>query len=930
MLMRSVASYLLLALLLIVPNCLWAQGLEKVTEVEGITQYKLENGIPVLLFPDKSKPKFTVNMTVLVGSRHEGYGETGMAHLLEHMLFKGTETHKDIPALLKERGVLNMNGTTWYDRTNYFETLPAGDENLEFAIRMEADRLVNSLIRGEDLQSEMTVVRNEFEMGENSPMRILMQRLMANAFEWHNYGKSTIGNRSDIERVPVENLRAFYNKFYQPDNVMIVVAGDFDTDKALSYLQKYFGTLPVPQRELPKTYTEEPVQDGEREVMLRRTGQVQMAGVVYHLPAASDPDFAACEVLSTILGIEPSGRLYKAMVEPKIASSVSTMVIGGHDPGALLCFAEVPMGSDLQKAKATLLEQIESLGSSTVTDEEVKRAVQRLQKQREEQFSDSENTAIELSEWYAYGDWRLYFYFRDQLEKVTAADVQRVAKQYLLSSNRTTGLFIPTDNPERATLPAKADIAAVLKDYKGRAKIAAGEAFNPNPENIKKLTTRGELKSGIKYAFLPKKTRGERVVLNGQIHFGSLEGLKGKRTAAEYLGSLMNRGTKSLSFEKLRDELDKTKTTLAVTSTSGKLTFNLQTKRENLPAALELLRQVLREPSLDQKELEIVATERVTQMEEMLADPQGQAINAISRAFNQYTADDPRYSATLEEEIAALKALKVEEIRTLYTQFLNGTKGELAITGDFDPAVVQPALESIFTNWTTKEKIERIAEPAPTGIKGQRVTINTPDKANAVFVACQMMPVRDDHPDYEALVIGNYILGGGPLSSRLADRVRKKEGLSYGVGSMVRADSHDERTMLMMFAISNPQNSEKVVQTVDEEVKRLLDSGVAAEELDKAKASYLETRKGQRANDAQLAQLLVENLDTGRDMDFQANSDSKIQLLDKARVDKALKSLIDPNSIVIVTAGDFEKAKKAKDEAAKDAKEKASEQSPKK
>ncbi|MEE2826013.1 MAG: pitrilysin family protein, partial [Planctomycetota bacterium] len=336
-----------------------AQETKKVTEIEGITEYQLDNGVQVLLFPDDSKPEFTVNMTVLVGSRHEGYGETGMAHLLEHMLFKGTETHPDIPKLLKDRGVLNMNGTTWFDRTNYYETLPASNENLEFAIRMEADRLINSLIKGEDLASEMTVVRNEFEMGENSPLRILMQRIMSSAFEWHNYGKSTIGNRSDIERVPVDNLREFYRKFYQPDNIMVVVAGKFDEKKALQYLAKYFGSLEVPQRELPNTYTEEPAQDGERTVLLRRTGDTQMVGVGYHIPPASDPDFAAIQVLTTILGMEPSGPLYKALVETKLASSVSTMDIAGHDPGMVLAFSEVPLDGDLEKVRTILLEKME-------------------------------------------------------------------------------------------------------------------------------------------------------------------------------------------------------------------------------------------------------------------------------------------------------------------------------------------------------------------------------------------------------------------------------------------------------------------------------------------------------------------------------------------------------------------------------------------
>ena len=234
-----------------------SEALKKVRSIEGITEYRLQNGLRVLLFPDPTRPKLTVNLTVLVGSRHEGYGETGMAHLLEHMLFKGTPTHRDIPSAMKERGA-QFNGSTWLDRTNYFETLPDTDQNLEFAIRLEADRMINSPIKAEDLATEFSVVRNEFEMGENSPERVLSQRMMSVAYEWHNYGKSTIGNRSDIERVPVDNLRAFYKKFYQPDNAVLVVAGRFDEKKALEYITKYFGSLPRPDRKLQETYTEEP------------------------------------------------------------------------------------------------------------------------------------------------------------------------------------------------------------------------------------------------------------------------------------------------------------------------------------------------------------------------------------------------------------------------------------------------------------------------------------------------------------------------------------------------------------------------------------------------------------------------------------------------------------------------------------------------
>ena len=256
------------------------------------------------------------------------------------MLFKGTPTHTDIPGAMKERGA-SFNGSTWLDRTNYYETLPAGDQNLEFAIRLEADRMINSPIRPEDLATEFSVVRNEFEAGENSPQRVLDQRMKAVAYEWHNYGKLTIGNRSDIERVPVDNLRDFYRRFYQPDNAVLVVAGRFDEKKALEYIQKYFGAIPRPDRKLQATYTEEPAQDGERFVTLRRVGSVGLVGVLYHVPASSHAEFPAVEILAEILSSEPSGRLYKALVETHKAASVSAYARPAHDPGTLDVFAEV-------------------------------------------------------------------------------------------------------------------------------------------------------------------------------------------------------------------------------------------------------------------------------------------------------------------------------------------------------------------------------------------------------------------------------------------------------------------------------------------------------------------------------------------------------------------------------------------------------------
>jgi predicted Zn-dependent peptidase len=334
-------------------------GVTKGVTVEGITQYALPNGLQILLLPDPSQPKVTVNLTVFVGSRHEGYGETGMAHLLEHMVFKGCPKFPDVPKALRDHGA-NFNGTTWLDRTNYYETMPATDENLRFGIELEADRMANSFIKREELMKEFTVVRNEFEQGENSPEAMLSQRMTATAFEWHNYGKSTIGNKTDIERVPIDNLQAFYKKYYRPDNALLIVAGKFDEAKALEYAAKYFGPIKNPGDPVPQTYTEEPPQDGERLVTLRRVGTVGAVGVVYHTPAGPGPEFAACEVLESCLTDEPAGRLYKALVEPKLATSLSGSINPTHDPGVIEIVAQTEPAKT-EEARRVMVETLENL-----------------------------------------------------------------------------------------------------------------------------------------------------------------------------------------------------------------------------------------------------------------------------------------------------------------------------------------------------------------------------------------------------------------------------------------------------------------------------------------------------------------------------------------------------------------------------------------
>jgi zinc protease len=909
LLRRSVLACGVLALLSFAANPAYPDGPatpQKVATVEGITEYRLNNGVRLLLFPDSSTPNVTVNATVFVGSRHEGYGETGMAHLLEHMVFKGTPTHRDVPKALRDRGA-SFNGTTWVDRTNYFETLRATDDNLEFALRLEADRLVNSFIKREDLASEMTVVRNEFEAGENSPINVLSQRMLAVAYEWHNYGKNTIGNRSDIERVPIERLQAFYRKYYQPDNVMVIIAGNFDPQKALNLAGKYFGALPRPSRQLETTYTEEPPQDGERFVLLRRVGSVAAAGAVYHIPAAIHEDFAPLEVLATALDMEPSGPLYKALVESKKATQVNSFAHGYHDPGVLEILAQVTKGHLAEDAQAALIATLEKVARDGLPEAQVQRAKQKLKKTWTLQMTNANRIGVALSDWAAKGDWRLFFLHRDRVAAVSAAGVRRVAARYLVASNRTTGLFLPTEQPQRAHIPPAGDPAEVLKGYQGGKAVAQGETLDPTAENIAKRVERSSLSSGVKVALLPHKTRGQSVSAVLTLRYGNPESLKGHTSATQFLAPLMMRGTNRHTRQQIEDELDRLEARLMPSGLLGEVSFRIECKRDNLPAVLRLLREVLREPTFPAHEFDLLKRQFSNRLEAGRTEPTARGFREIQRRLEPYPKEDVRYVPTIEDSVQRLEAVTLDEVKALYASQLGGRHGEFVVAGDFEPAAVVVEMDDALKGWQPAVEYRRIDRPAETGIKGERVVIETPDKANAVYIAGLVWPMKDTDADNPALEMANFLFGGGSLSSRLGNRVRQKEGLSYGVGSQFAASALDPSARFSIFAISNPANVEKVDRVIREELDKLLKEGVSLAELEEGKKAFLESQKQQRGTDSQLAEMLRAELEAGRTFGYYVDLEKKIVALTPAEVSAAFRKAIDPARLVIIHAGDFRK-----------------------
>lgn len=873
-----------------------------VTSAEGIIEYRMSNGLQVLLINDASKPTTTVNMTYRVGSRSENYGETGMAHLLEHLIFKGSPKHPNVWAEFSKRG-LRANGSTWYDRTNYFASFAADDENLRWYLEWQADAMTNSFIARKDLDSEMTVVRNEMEMGENEPERILYEQTVAAMYRWHNYGKSTIGARTDVEGVEIARLQAFYRMYYQPDNATLIVSGKFDQDKVLGWIKGAFGSLPKPQRSLPRQYTLDPVQDGERSVTLRRVGGVPLLMAAYHVPSAADADYAAVEALDLILGDTPSGRLHKRLTQRGLAAGVFASTQGLFDPGFAVFGAQLAPEQNLDSARDALLSTLESLATEPITDDELQRAKAKWLKNWDTAFTDPQTVGVALSEAVAQGDWRLYFLLRDRVRALKLSDVQRVASAIFVKSNRTLGSYVPTAQPQRAPAPARVDLAAQFTDFKSDILPAQAEAFDASPANIDKRTQRFELVNGMEVALLSKATRGAAVRATLTLRFGDEKSLSGWGEVPAMLAEMLNKGSQKLSRDQIQDRLDQLQSELRFSSSPGVLNVGIVSRRQHLPALIALMGELLRQPAFPKDALEEVRSQALAGLEQQRKDPETLANNALDRHGNPYPVGDVRYARTFDEMAADFKAVTRERVREFHQRFYGANHAEFAAVGDMDESQVRQALSAAFGDWSGASAYARIPEPL-FDVPPARLEFVTADKQNAALAARLPLPLSDRDPDYPAMMLANYLIGGGG-DSRLWNRLREKEGLSYSVYSAVDWNPFEAHSTWLLAANFAPQNRDKVELAVHEEMKRVLSTGFTVVELEAGRRSLLNFRQLARAQDGRLAAALALNLQLGRSYTEAARVDQALRSLTLDQVNAALRRYISEDRVVWALAGDF-------------------------
>lgn len=868
-------------------DILSALGLTFVRESKGIFEYRLNsNGLKILLSVNHAKPVVTVMPVYKVGSRNEAVGFTGATHLLEHMMFKGVKdgTTGDVytfPTRFRPLGGV-WNATTWFDRTNYFETVPA--RHLELCLATEADRMRNLLIKEEEKATEMTVVRNELERGENDPTRVLLQRLYSAAYREHPYHHPTIGWTSDVESITVERLKAFYDEYYWPNNTTLLVMGDFDPAQCLAFIVKYYGVHPASPKAIPGMYTTEPAQEGEQRFVVERVGESPRVAVGFHVPEALHADTYALKALGAVLGGgSRSSRLYRALVDTKLAASTFSWHFEQRDPGMFMVFATPAPGVEHEAVEKAILAEIARLAEETVTGDELRRAKVSHHKRTALAAADPMQLANQLGEAESVADWTFYTTYGDRLDAVTADDVKRVAGLYFARANRTVGYFIPKAPSARQAPGTKS--GGGKSDEASKAKTFA--------ERIIKRT----LANGLTVQVLPEAGTGI-VGMTLKMRAGGYYAPADKPMVAGMTAQLLTAGTASRDARRLAEEMEESGSHIAFSASNFATGSTSQVAASDFAGWLNLLADVVCNPVFPEGELEKLKLRWHAWFKEQMSEPG--AVAKAKLVETLYTPDSVFFDKPHAECVEELKTITREDVVDYHASCFTPKGAILTIAGDIEADEAFALAEAALGGWQGEEP-KAIEVPEAKANERKRIEVNIPDKRNAVVVIGHASELARTASDFLAVRIGNAAFGSG-FTSRLFNVVRVKHGLTYGIGSSF----NDPTVAGAPFEIEvtvNPENIEKAIALIDEVVTGLLKDGITEKELADEVGYAAGTFEVQLRRADAIASVLTDFEYFGLGAQAVDTYAADLAALTVEKVNEALRKYIRPEAFVTVVAG---------------------------
>jgi zinc protease len=862
----------------------------------GVRETRLPNGLKILTKEVRNAPVVSFSVWYRVGSRNEHTGITGTSHLLEHMMFKGTKTRApgEISRTLFINGA-TFNASTYYDWTNYYETIAS--DRLEMAMQIESDRMTGSLIDPQQLASEMTVVRSELEGRENSPGTLLSQAVAAAAFEAHPYQWPVIGWRSDVENVPRSAIYNYYRTHYGPNNATMVIVGDFDTQKTLALVKKYFGAVkPIPTP--TPVYTVEPPQRGERRVTVRRAGALPMVMIGYRTPPAKSADSYALDMLASVLSEGRSSRLYQNLVEKQIATDADASNPSLKDGYLFTLSGTARPGVTPDRLEKALIDEVERLKQEPVSEAELTRAKNRIAADFIFQNDSVTAQANLLGYWDMTVDWHYVSTYLDRIRTLTPADLQKVAQKYFNADDRTAGQFIPTAGGGPGGPPPREASARVEKPKQGARPLPLPKPVKT--AGFKRNVSRFQLANGLKVIVNENHTN-PTVALRGSLGAGSVVEPKDKPGLAGMTAAMLTRGTEKRSALQFATALESVGASLGASADTLATSVVGRAQKKDLDLLLDLLAEMLRQPTFPAADLERLKGQALAGIEQAKEDPDSLANRAFERAV--YPEGSPLRPETLEDAARAVAGISREDLQSFYREQYGPDRMILVVAGDVKAAELKQQLESRLGSWPKNPNTKPIPTlTVPLQQQAVRQVIPVPDKSETAIIWGHAGELKRSDPDFYAVQVLNMILGGGgALNSRLGNTIRDEQGLAYGVFSFYDASLYPGPFEVQLG--TNPANAEKAIKSLVAEIHRVQAQGVTQREVDETVA-YLTGRFPQRLEtNAGMAEILwvAEFYHLGADyIDKYADYYRAVTV---AQVNAAAKKHLHPERATLVISG---------------------------
>ena len=852
-------------------------------------------------------------VTYQVGSRNEVTGTTGATHILEHMMFKGTDRFNsaegnDYSSQMERIGA-RSNATTYFDRTNYYATLPR--QYVPLAIELEADRMRNLRIREEDLASEMTVVRNEYERGENNPVRTLIKEIYAAAFIAHPYSHPTIGWRSDIENTSPEKLRKFYDTYYWPENAVLTVIGGFDRAATLETIAQQYGAITSAPAPIPEVTALEPEQIGPRRITIERNGQIGVVMVAFKSPQGTHADWPALALLEQIIGADKTGRLYRALEDQGKASATFTFAPQLRDPSLFMFAAYLSAEATHEETEKIILDEINALILGGISEDELTRAKAVVAASTQYGRDGSYAIADQINEAIAMGDWSQYIRMPKAIQAVTAADLQRVAEKYFIRKNRTIGWFIP-QSTQTARLNASStagpnyfrDPAVYGSQQNSETTLATASRANAQID-FSSAMQQATTANGIEIIAIEMPIQNV-VSFAGSLAAGETLSPKDAPALASLTASMLDQGSTEHDRFAIAEKLDRLGADIGFRANAHSLRFSGRFLREDAGSVMELLAEQLRQPAFEPEVLQPLKSRQVAGLMNAKDNTDFRASAAVSRKL--YPPEHPNYSTPLDALIEAVETTTVDDIRAFHAAYYGPKSMRLIFTGDIDFEQLVAAVEIAFEGWSGGvDSPSELPEPLENQAQAERIYIA--DKTSVSVSYGYQTGLRRTDPAYIPFMVGNYILGGS-FHSRLMTEVRKNRGLTYSIRTGHEGDIFSSGNWLLS-ASFGPSQLQQGMDATEAVIADWYENGVSESEV----AAALETLSGSYlvnlTTTANVAGQVLSFMERGFDAEYIDAYPKRLEQITAEQVNAAILAHFDPKKCTQAIAGSLEDAQNA-------------------